>query len=283
MYPVLFRIGSFELTSFGVLVAVGALVGLAIFKRELAFAGLPESAVDTAMAGLIGGMIGAKLLWVSEHFREEPFAALLFSRGGLSWFGGFAGGLLAGIIVMRRRRLPVVPVLSAATPALAVGHAVGRIGCFLVGDDYGVPSNLPWAVAFPQGLPPTDVPVHPTQLYEAALLAPVAWLLIRCRRQRRDDRFVLGAYLLLAGTIRFCIEFLRINTRVLGPFSVAHLAALAAIVVGMMLLLRTKVTAVERGLSTAPPYIEYRDHRHGDDPFLVVDAFSFWSSCSRSR
>jgi phosphatidylglycerol---prolipoprotein diacylglyceryl transferase len=236
MYPVLFRIGNFELTSFGVLVAIGALVGLAIFRRELAFAGLPDTAVDTAIAGLIGGMVGAKLLWTLEHSGEEPLTALLFSRGGLSWFGGFAGGLLAGIVVMWRRALPVIPVLSAASPALAVGHAIGRIGCFLVGDDYGVPSNLPWAVAFPQGLPPTDVPVHPTQLYEAALLVPLAWLLIRWRRQRRDDRFVLGAYLILAGTIRFVIEFLRINTRVLGPLSVAHIAALGAIVAGGLLL-----------------------------------------------
>jgi phosphatidylglycerol---prolipoprotein diacylglyceryl transferase len=236
MYPVLFRIGNFELTSFGVLVAAGALVGLALFRRELNFAGLPETAVDTAIAGLIGGMVGAKLLWTVEHYGEEPLTSLLFSRGGLSWFGGFAGGLLAGVVVMWRRAMPVIPILSAATPALAAGHAIGRIGCFLVGDDYGVPSTLPWAVAFPRGLPPTDVPVHPTQLYEAALLFPLAWLLIRWRRQRRADRFVLGAYLMLAGTIRFFIEFLRINTRVLGALSVAHIAALAAIVVGATLL-----------------------------------------------
>src|SRR5574338_1287705 len=113
----------------------------------------------------------------------------------MSWFGGFAGGVLAGLAVMQWKRLPKMAVFAAATPALAVGHAIGRIGCFLVGDDYGRPSNLPWAVAFPQGLPPTTVPVHPTQLYEAAALAVIAWFLVRWRRHGVDDSIVLGRYL----------------------------------------------------------------------------------------
>jgi phosphatidylglycerol:prolipoprotein diacylglycerol transferase len=236
IYPVLFRIGGFEITSFGAMVALGALVGLWVLRRELARSGLPESGVDAAIAGVIGGMVGAKLLWVFEHLGEEPFADLLFSRGGMSWFGGFAGGILAGLWFMQRKRLPKMAVVAAATPALAVGHAIGRIGCFLVGDDYGRPSDLPWAVAFPQGLPPTLVPVHPTQLYEAAALVPVAWLLFRWRRQGRPDRFVLGAYLILAGSVRFAIEFLRVDVRVLGILSVAHIASLAAIAVGLLFL-----------------------------------------------
>ena len=115
----------------------------------------------------------------------------------MSWFGGFAGGIAAGVWMMRRKRLPTLALLAAATPALAIGHAIGRIGCFLVGDDYGRPSSLPWAVAFPQGLPPTTVPVHPTQLYEAAALVPLALLLVHWRRHGRTDHFVLGAYLRL--------------------------------------------------------------------------------------
>ena len=168
IYPVLFRIGEFDITSFGALVAAAALVGLWVFRRELPRSGLPDSAVDAAIAGVIGGLFGAKLLWVFEHLHEEPFADLLLSRGGMSWFGGFAGGVLAGLLVMRWTRLPMVTVLAAATPALAIGQSIGRIGCFLVGDDYGRPTSLPWGVAFPKGLPPTIVPVHPTQLYEAA-------------------------------------------------------------------------------------------------------------------
>ena len=218
------------------LVAVGALVGLWLFRRELRFAGLPDSAADTGMAGVFGGLAGAKLLWVVEHFGEEPVADLLVSRGGMSWFGGFAGGLLAGLWLIHRRRLPIVPVLAAATPALAVGHAIGRLGCFLVGDDYGRPSNLPWAVAFPEGLPPTTVPVHPTQIYEAIVLLPIAFLLIRWRRQGRSDRVVLGTYFVLAGLLRFLIEFVRVNERVIGPLTVAHVASLVAVAGGAALL-----------------------------------------------
>ena len=235
IYPVLFRIGDFEITSFGVLVALGALVGWWMLGRELKRSGLPDGAADAGMAGVFGGLAGAKLLWVAEHFGEEPFVALLLSRGGMSWFGGFAGGLLAGIATLRVKRLPVLPVLAAATPALAIGHAIGRVGCFLVGDDYGRPSDLPWAVAFPEGLPPTIVPVHPTQLYEAILLLPIAYILIRWRRNGRDDRFVLGAYLVMAGLLRFLIEFVRVNERVVGALTVAHLASLAAVIAGASL------------------------------------------------
>ena len=238
IYPILFRIGTFEISSFGVLVALGALIGLWVFGRELRRSGLPASAIDAALAGVIGGMIGAKLLWVGEHAGEEPLLDLLLSRSGMSWFGGFAGGLVSGVLVMRRKRIPVLPALAAATPALAIGHAVGRIGCFLVGDDYGRPTDLPWGVAFPEGLPPTMVAVHPTQIYEALALVPVAWLLFRWRAGRRPDRFILGAYLALAGSIRFGIEFVRINEHVLGVLTVAHLASLAAAVAGAVLMFR---------------------------------------------
>jgi phosphatidylglycerol:prolipoprotein diacylglycerol transferase len=242
MYPTLLRIGTFEITSFGVMVAIGALVGLWIFGRELSRSGLPEDASNAAVAGVLGGLAGAKLLWTFEHLGEEPFLSLVLSRGGMSWFGGLVGGVAAGLFVMWRQRLDVVRVLAAATPALAVGHAIGRIGCFLVGDDYGRPSDLPWAVAFPQGLPPTDVPVHPTQLYEAAALVVVAWLLFRWRRDGVADVVVLGRYLVLAGAIRFAIEFVRINVRVIGPFSLAHLVSAALVAIGAVMLLRRRST-----------------------------------------
>src|SRR5688500_9526541 len=137
MYPVLFRVGGFEVTSFGVFVALGALAGIWLFRRELRRSRLPDDGVDAAIAGVLGGLIGAKLLWTFEHLGEEPVFSLLISRGGLSWFGGFAGGVLAGLLVMHRKRLPKLDVLATATPGLAAGHAIGRIGCFLVGDDYG--------------------------------------------------------------------------------------------------------------------------------------------------
>ena len=139
---------------------------------------------------------------------------------------------------LRRLRVPLVQGLSAATPALATGHAIGRIGCFLVGDDYGKPTQLPWGVAFPEGLPPTDIPVHPTQLYEAVLLIPLALLLIRWRSQHVADNLIVGRYLIMAGAIRFAIEFIRINRRLIGPLTLAHMISLTAIAVGAATVLR---------------------------------------------
>ena len=237
MYPTVFRIGNFDVTSFGVMVAIGALVGLWVLGRELSRSGLPQSAADAAMAGVFGGLIGAKLLWVAEHVGEEPLRDLILSRGGMSWFGGLVGGVGVALLFMWRMRVPIVATLAAATPALAIGHAIGRIGCFLVGDDYGKPSDLPWAVAFPKGLPPTDVRVHPTQLYEMAALFVVAWLLIRWRRKGVPDAIVVGRYLVLAGAIRFAIEFIRVNVRVLGPFTLAHLVSGALAVIGLVILM----------------------------------------------
>ncbi len=233
MYPVLFRIGSFEVTSFGVLVAVAALVGLWLYRRELARSGLPLDAVDAALGGVIGGLIGAKLLWTVEFMGQQRVTDLLFSRGGLSWFGGLIGGVGTGLWLLRRKGVPILPALAAATPALAAGHAIGRIGCFLVGDDYGRSSDVPWAVAFPEGLPPTDVPVHPTQLYEAIALCIVAWTLLRWRRRGLADATVLGRYLVLAGSIRFAIEFIRVNLRIVGPLTLAHLISLSVVIVGL--------------------------------------------------
>jgi phosphatidylglycerol:prolipoprotein diacylglycerol transferase len=238
MYPVLFRIGDFEITSFGVLVAVASLVGIWIFNRELHRTGLPHDAADAAVAGVIGGLLGAKLLWTIEFSGEAPISDLLFSRGGLSWFGGLLGGVGTGLWMLRRRRVPIVPALAAATPALAIGHAIGRVGCFLVGDDYGRPSDLPWAVAFPDGRPPTAVPVHPTQLYESVALAVIAWLLLRWRRGAVADRVVLGRYFILAGSVRFSIEFVRVNAHILGPLTLAQLISLALVVAGLLLLRR---------------------------------------------
>jgi phosphatidylglycerol:prolipoprotein diacylglycerol transferase len=244
MYPVLFRIGTFEVTSFGALVATAALVALWVFGRELRRSGLPEAASDAAIVGVIGGFVGAKVLWTIEFSGDGAVMALLFSRGGFSWFGGLIGGVGSGLWMLHRKRVPLVPALSAAAPALAVGHAIGRIGCFLVGDDYGRPSSLPWAVAFPQGLPPTTERVHPTQLYETLALACLAWLLIAWRRRDMPDLEVIGRYLVFAATIRFAIEFVRVNRAIAGPLTLAQLISLTLICFGTLLLRRSKNLAV---------------------------------------
>jgi len=233
MYPVLFRIGSFEITSFGVMLALAAIVGLRIFTSELRRADLPPSAMDAALYGLFGGIVGAKLIWAFEHAATGPFVDLLFSRGGLSWYGGLLGGMGVGVGILAFRQLPLIAVLSAATPAFAFGHLLGRIGCFLVGDDYGIPSRLPWAVAFPDGMPPTTVAVHPTQIYEALGLGVLGCLLVSWRRARVSDEQVLGRYLLLAGTLRFGIEFIRVHQPGYFGLAVGQLFSLGMMLIGI--------------------------------------------------
>src|SRR5688500_4711119 len=136
---------------------------------------------------------------------------------------------------MRRLRLPAWRTADATALGLALGYAIGRVGCFLVGDDYGRPTDLPWAVAFPRGLPPTDVPVHPTQLYESAGLIVIAWAIMKWRRKALPDIAVFGRYLMLAGALRFAIEFIRVNARIAGPFTLAHLISGAVVLVGVAL------------------------------------------------
>lgn len=238
MYPVIGRIGGLEITSFGVMVALGFLAGLWVFRHQLRARGLPEHFENAAIIGAVGGLLGAKVVWAVEFAGTAPLADLLFSRAGLSWYGGFMGGVGSGLLALRIMRAPVATALAAAAPALAVGHMLGRVGCFLVGDDYGRPSNLPWAVAFPNGLPPTDVPVHPTQIYEALFLGWLAWLLIREQRRGVADRRILGHYMILAGGFRFVVEFIRVNEPVFLGFTVAQILAFILSATGVVLLSR---------------------------------------------
>ena len=246
MYPVVLRIGSFEVTSFGVMVAMAALVSLQVFGRELRLRHLPEDAVNAAIGGVLGGLAGAKLIWSLEFAGTAPFTDLLFSRGGLSWFGGFAGGLTVGLWLLHRYRIPLITGLAAASPALAIGHALGRVGCFLVGDDYGRPTNLPWGVAFPEGLPPTVVPVHPTQLYECAGLLILTAALIRMRRAGVEDRVVLATYLAAAGLLRFAVEFVRVNAPIVGSLTLAQLWSIALVGGAAILYARGRREAANR-------------------------------------
>jgi phosphatidylglycerol:prolipoprotein diacylglycerol transferase len=240
MHPLLFRIGSFEITSFGAMMAVAVAVGLWLFQREAIRSSLPPAVLDAAVVGVLGGLIGAKVLWTIEHAGLAPARDLLFSRGGLSWYGGMFGGIGSGLGYVAWKRWPLVAVLAAATPALAFGQLFGRIGCFLVGDDYGWPTTLPWGVAFPEGLPPTFVPVHPTQLYEAIGLGIVGALLLRWRRARMADAIVLGRYLVLVATLRFFIEFVRVHEVLALGLAPAHWASLVVAAVGVTLLLRAR-------------------------------------------
>jgi len=230
-----FYIGPVEITGFGLMVGVGALAGLWVLQQEAEARGLPPNATNAGVAGVVGGLIGAKVLYVAEHLGREPAVAGLLSRGGMSWFGGVAGGALLALAIVRALRLPLWPLLAAGMPALALGQAFGRVGCFLVGDDYGRPTDLPWGVAFPEGLPPTTVRVHPTQLYEALFLAALAALLWHGGRRLAADRKVVAAYCVLGGAFRFALEFIRINERVALGMSLAQWGSLALVAVGAVL------------------------------------------------
>ena len=129
---------------------------------------------------------------------------------------------------------------------MSSSRSASRVGCFLVGDDYGHPTSLPWGVAFPRGLPPTLERVHPTQIYEAIFLGFFAWLLIRWRRQGLSDRTVLARYFIGVGAFRFALEFVRVNVRVLGPLTVAQMFAIAVTLLGVALLVTTPRPAAVR-------------------------------------
>ncbi len=211
MYPILFEPFGYPISTFGVMMALGFLVAAWHTGVRLREYGLdPEFASTILLYAMVGGVLGSKLYFaIDEGLRTGiPFSELFFSRAGITWYGGLIGGTLAVAIGCVVHRLPIRIVSSSVAVAAALGQAFGRMGCFLVGDDYGRPTDLPWGIAFPQGAPPTFVPVHPTQLYEAAWLLAVAALLWR---RRRSSPFLFGEYLALNGLGRFFVEILRVN------------------------------------------------------------------------
>jgi phosphatidylglycerol:prolipoprotein diacylglycerol transferase len=218
------------------------------------------------VAAVIGGVLGAKLWFVASVHDIHA----LFDRGGLVWYGGFIGGVLAVLVNSWRLKVPLRWTLDISAPALPAAYALGRIGCFLVGDDYGRPTTLPWGVKFPQGLPPTTagsmarefgitlpagaspetvLAVHPTQLYEAVLMIGVFMFLWRIRDHDKGTGWLFSVYLILAGAERFLIEFVRAKEDHLnGGLTVAQLVAIGLMVAGALLMTRwSKAPVVEAG------------------------------------
>ncbi len=270
VYPLVFRIGSFEITGFGIAMMLGFVVGGWLIALELRRRRWNEEyGADMIVAAVIGGVLGAKLWYVAL---TQDMGALL-SRGGLVWYGGFLGGLAAVVLNGWRRGVPIRITAELSAPALAGAYAIGRIGCFVVGDDYGRPTDLPWAVKFPQGLPPstagnlanlfgipvpagsdpsTVLAVHPTQLYEVAIMLGVFMVLWRWRLGTRPFGWLFGAYLMFAGTERFLVEFLRAkDDRVLGVFTIAQATSLLVVITGLVV-----VNRLARAANPAPgPYL----------------------------
>jgi phosphatidylglycerol:prolipoprotein diacylglycerol transferase len=265
VYPFNFHLGPLNVTGYGLMLMVGFLVGGWLMDRDLRERGLRhEYAADMTVAAVIGGVIGAKLWYVIQTGQLGSF----FTRGGLVWYGGFLGGVATVLLNGWRLKVPMRWTMELTAPALAAAYALGRVGCFLVGDDYGLPTALPWGVTFPQGIPPTTagsltrefhvalpgvspetlVAVHPTQVYETVVMTIVFMVLWRLRRHRNGTGWLFGVYLMLAGTERFLVEFVRAKEdRILGPISAAQVTALAIVLVGTLLAARFK------NAGTAPP------------------------------
>ncbi len=234
MYPELFHIGSFTVSSFGVMLALAFVAAGFTGRWQFAKRGVtPEFIWVVVIAAIIGGILGAKIHYLLIHPAEWP--ENLWSGRGLVWFGGLFGAILVICVVTLFSKERLAAVADGSAFALAVGYAVGRMGCFLVGDDYGKPTDLPWGIAFPKGSPPTDVPVHPTQLYEilASLLifAIMVWL-ISPRVKREGAIFFI--YLVLAGIERLLVEFVRTNPPGALGLTQQQWISIALIVIGIV-------------------------------------------------
>ena len=258
VYPFNIQLGPLQVTGYGIMMMVGFLVGGWLIGLELQRRRLNRDyASDIVFAALIGGVVGAKLWYVV--LTKDPGA--LFSRGGLVWYGGFLGGVVAVLLNGWRLGVPARWTIQITAPALAAAYAIGRVGCFLVGDDYGGPTDLPWGVAFPEGLPPstagnlaafgvkvpagvdpsTVLAVHPTQLYETLLMFLAFTVLWKLRLKDWGTGTLLGVYLMMAGVERFFVEILRAkDDRFFAGFTAAQLTSVAILVVGAMLFTRLR-------------------------------------------
>lgn len=258
MFPTLLKIGNFEITTFGLMMFLAFIVSGWVLAKQFRHYGISEDlASSMVVAAALGGIVGAKVYY-AILFRDWH---LLFDRAGLVWYGGLIGGFLACSWLVWRNKADYLTVADAAAPALAVGYAIGRIGCFLVGDDYGRPTDAWFGVAFPKGAPPTtaqalrdfgvsvdpNIPpdailrVHPTQIYESLAAFTMFAILMRLNRKPHRRGLAWGLFLIMLGIERFLVEIVRAkDDRFFGPFTVAQLISVLLIITGSILLLRLR-------------------------------------------
>ncbi len=274
MYPIFFDVPDFvpflggaPITSFGVFMLFAFLTAGYVLRAELRRTGEdPEKAWDFVFMAVVGGIVGAKgyyLLLNWDQLVADP-VGMIGSRGGLVWYGGF---LLATALVIReikKQKLSVPATADLMAPALALAYAVGRIGCFLVGDDWGLPTDSPLGIRFPEGTPATSVaniermfgitvdpalieeygqivPVHPTQLYEVGLSTLIFFVLWRIRDHHHAKGWLFLLWLVLAGLERFAVEFLRAkDDRFFGILTLAQMISLAIVTFGVIGLLKMR-------------------------------------------
>ena len=224
-----------SLKTFGICFGLAFVVSGAMVTRRLKELGHPPDwAYEMVFAALIGGLIGARGYWLVTHSSEVSgdVVGSVFGGSGLIWYGGLLGGAVGVLLWAWRRGMFNLELLDICAPALAMGYAVGRIGCQISGDgDYGKATDLPWGMAYPHGIVPTTQVVHPTPIYETLLMGLGAWVLWRLR-----DAFRPGAlfawYLVLVGAERFLVEFVRHNDRVLAGLTEAQITSLVVLLAG---------------------------------------------------
>lgn len=245
MFPVILEIGRIKVYSYGLMLALGFIVTGLIFRKELKRVGLPVDFADSiVIAALLGGIFGAKVYSVIEGIKEYGLSSFrdFFSGAGLVWYGGLIGGTIAVVLTIRLKRQPILPIIDLIGPLLILGYAFGRMGCFLSGDgDYGPPSDLPWAMAFPNGTVPTTERVHPTPLYEIIMSLIAFAYLWKIRKKPRGPGFMFGMFLILSGIERFIAEFWRLTAKVLfDVITVAQITGVITIIIGIYLILRSR-------------------------------------------
>ena len=229
------HIGPLDLKTFGICFALAFLASGLIVGRRFRELGKPADwTYEMVFAALIGGLVGSRVDYVLQNWDKvsDDLLANLFSGSGLVWFGGFVGGALGVILWARWRGFLGWQLFDTAAVPLAVGYAVGRVGCQLSGDgDYGTHSDLPWAMSYPDGTVPTTDTVHPTPVYETLAMGLVGVVLWRLRG-RFAPGVLFGLYLMLAGIERFLVEFIRRNEDVVAGLTQPQLIALAMLGLG---------------------------------------------------
>ena len=232
-------LGPLDLQTFGICFAFAFLASGAIFGRRLRELGKPADwTYEAVFAALIGGVVGSRVDFLIQNWDEVSGDVLgnIFSGSGLVFFGGLIGGAVGVLLWAWWRGWLGWDLLDTSAAPIAIGYTVGRIGCQVSGDgDYGVESDLPWAMAYPEGTVPTDETVHPTPVYETLTMG-LATLVLWHLRDRFAPGVLFGLYLIFAGVERFLVEFIRRNDSVVGGLTLAQLFSLAVLALGSAIL-----------------------------------------------
>jgi phosphatidylglycerol---prolipoprotein diacylglyceryl transferase len=246
VHPIAFKIGSYPLHWYGVLVSLAFLIGLWTASRRGRRDGIdPNTVLDLGPWLIVGAILGARFFYVVSYWREQfagqpIWETLMIQRGGLVYYGGFIGACLACLIFVWKKRVPVWKLADLFAPSVALGCAFGRLGCFLNGCCYGLPSHLPWAVQFPPPNESYPERVHPTQLYDMFLNLFFYFVLAWLYRKKRFDGQVFTAYLVGYALLRSLVEIFRGDypghLRFLGGWATpAHLVSVGILVAGVVL------------------------------------------------